>query len=109
MLMLSHLLAGIGSATHFVDPIEYVHELVDRSQQELVALDKEYSADLPDFEVFVKTEARQHLHKAIGMAEAALKGIAMEAGQFMLQPTGILLQKHENEWKAFYKAQIVSP
>lgn len=74
---------------------------IRRNQQDLEALDKEYAADLTNFEAFTKTDAAQHLFAAIGDSmlriakESSLVGFFRAVGQ-----------KHESEWKALYLAQI---
>ncbi len=116
MLVLSHFLQGLGPAMYdarFGDTVGSVHRWVDINQQEMAALDKKYAADLPDFEAFVKTDAYQGMLKATSAAIQTFRTQAKEQLNNNVDPARDALlairQKHENEWKAFYKAQMASP
>jgi hypothetical protein len=81
-------------------------------QQEIAELDKEYAADLPGFEAFVKTDAYQHMLKA---TSAALQTFYSDGNKQLNSSTSpvadtmrAFTQSHESEWQAFYKAQRAS-
>lgn len=104
MLMLSYLFQSM-AATMPGDgamAVEIVAKAaLDKNQTELAELDKEYAADLPAFEAFAKTNASQHLYKAMGMASQTMIRSMSPLGEVIKA----VEQKHQSEWRAFYQAQ----
>ena len=112
MLQLSHLYQAMKvmsaddqtshGATSGYEAIGYMAgEAAARNQAELAAVLAEYSANLSAFEAFEKTDASQHLFRAIGLAiRTSGKNANSIAGSIKA-----ITQKHEIEWKAVYQSR----
>jgi hypothetical protein len=89
-------------ATSGYEAIGYMAgEAAARNQAEMAAVFADYAADLPSFEAFERTDASQHLFRAIGLAIRATGNNANPIAGSIKAVT----QKHENEWQAAYRSR----
>jgi hypothetical protein len=73
---------------------------INKSPQELDTLDKAYAGDLAGFEAFTKSPPAQHLFAAMGQSMVNFAKTGQPA-----DPIRTVVQKHESEWMALYRAQ----